>query len=198
MATKSKLPQLARLTLKDWYDKYGTSPVASLFVINTTKQEANLMFSVQTANGSTATVSIPYTFAPIDLTTFAAVDVLIKSEELRKLIAGAYVAIVDTEEVYDKALNHPAIVAELNRINNTNNQVLMEESRVSLPLEEIEKNPLISNIIMLSGEESDEARLQNLLDANGDNLSRQELEFLRDNSKSRIVTDFVLEALDEE
>lgn len=198
MATKSKLPQLARLTLKDWYDKYGTSPVASLFVINTTKQEANLMFSVQTANGSTATVSIPYTFAPIDLTTFAAVDVLIKSEELRKLIAGAYVAIVDTEEVYDKALNHPSIVAELNRINNTNNQVLMEESRAIVPLEEIEKNPLISNIIMLSGEEADEARLQNLLDANGDNLSRQELEFLRDNSNSRIVTDFVLEALDEE
>ncbi|MGL5013409.1 MAG: hypothetical protein ACRC6V_03840 [Bacteroidales bacterium] len=156
------------------------------------------MFSVQTANGSTSTVSIPYTFAPIDLTIFASVDVLIKSEELRKLINGNYIKIVDTEEVEEKALNHPAIVAELNRINNTNNQVIQDVDGVAEPIVEIEKNPLIANIIMLSSEESDEARLTQLLHANIGNLMKNELEFLRDNSKSRILSDFVLEALSEE
>lgn len=193
-----KLPQLASHTLKSWYTKYGASPVASLYVLNTSAQEANLMFSVQTANGSTSTVSIPYTFAPIDLTIFASVDVLIKSEELRKLINGNYIKIVDTEEVEEKALNHPAIVAELNRINNTNNQVIQDVDGVAEPIVEIEKNPLIANIIMLSSEESDEARLTQLLHANIGNLMKNELEFLRDNSKSRILSDFVLEALSEE
>ena len=207
------MPKLTILTLTAWNKIYGNDISASLYVVNTNARHGTIMFSVSGNNGITSHLCVPPTFVPIDLTTFAPLSALIVSEDFRRLVTQGHLTIVDNKEVESPEVqNNPKIRREMERVLGIAREVdhTDSESKLTLTIGDIsptsaseieneqasiESNELVQQIISLT---DNEELLENLLDSRGDELTPVQLDYLRQNSKSTLLSNYCVEALDAE
>lgn len=207
----STMPKLTILSLTAWHKIYGDDVSASLYVVNTNNRHGTIMFSVAGNNGITSNICVPPTFVPIDLTTLAPLAALIVSEDFRRLVQQGHLTIVDNKEVESPDVqNNPKIRREMERVlgiardvetNDTTGKLTLTigsnetttVDEMEIEQDSIESDELIQQIIGLT---DNEELLENLLDSRGSELTTAQLEYLRQNSKSTLLSNFCVEALD--
>lgn len=86
--------KLRSIELSTYIEETKEDSGASLFVINSMKQRGKLLFSCSGETGATATIKVPDTWVPIDLTTQAQRDKLMVSTQFKDLLRKGALKIV--------------------------------------------------------------------------------------------------------
>ena len=105
------------ISLNTWMDRYGSDPVASLFVSNQTKPLGNVSFNAKDEMGNHTGVWVPATFIPVDLTEQIPLKSLLESSKFKRLLSTNFLVIVDNESAVE-FMRGKAAQKEYKRINN--------------------------------------------------------------------------------
>lgn len=104
------------ITLTQFNQEYGKDPVASLYVLNRSNPNGQIAFNCINELNVTIPVLVPSTFIPVDLTTMAPLENLLKSSVFRQILAKGQLVIVRKEEA-EQYLDSPRAKSEYQRIN---------------------------------------------------------------------------------
>lgn len=197
------LPTVKTITLSTYTQNYK-DPSDAIYVMNRSKENADIVLTAVGDNGRSLAITIPFTFAPLDLTVLATRQGLLVSHEFRRLLASGYLSIVDNKSA-EEALKNPRVRKELDRILNVNQLVNSEEeagtitlgSNTIQPSEDLANvNPLVMQILeMSSDEEMDDDSVETRFFQNRASLTDEDLEYIRANCNRASLVNIVLEEL---
>ncbi len=162
-----------------------------LYVLNTSKPKGNIAFVVSDGLGGKISVLISATWIPVDLTTKATRDVLIKSPDLRRLFTAGFVAF-PTIEYVEQILQQEGAQQEVGRVynaieNHDNNiGVVNKESQAVL------KGSDVSGFVLTicNAEDIDEGEALNSARQQADTMTKEDLNYLMNNCKFPKVKSF--------
>lgn len=217
MSTTKTTSRVQPITLNAYNDKYGDDSVASLYVVNRTEPRGNVMFSAQNDMGQPVSVVIPATFIPVDLTTQATKDSLMKSTYFRRALNLRQLVIIDNESAEDYLRNNKLAQAEMKKLNKMNQLIEQDLGEQEGELEEIDlgggskarkpifegenlsENHFVNAFIQRAAEDSDESdeNLEREFLNKGLGLPRNELELLRANITRPAIVELIVQALDD-
>ena len=197
---------LQGITLTQYNKDFGSDPTASLYVMNRTVPRGRCCFSVMGDLGQPATVIVPSTFIPVDLTTQATRDSLMKSSQFRSLLSNNELVIVNNRVAEELLTNNPRAHTEHKRLFNADFVPTMEfEMGDNQPLqqavpeandtgEDFSDNVIVNSIILRcnSGEESSDAIINAILNQS-DSLTSEDLVTIANNVTDSEVKDFCLD-----
>ena len=197
---------LKGITLTQYNKDFGSDPTASLYVMNRTVPRGRSCFSVMGDLGQPATVIVPSTFIPVDLTTQATRDSLMKSSQFRSLLSNNDLVIVSNLVAEELLTNNPRARTEHKRLFNADFVPTMEfEMGDNAPLqqaapeandtgEDFSDNVIVNSIILRcnSGEESADAIINAILNQS-DSLTSEDLVCIANNVTDSEVKDFCLD-----
>jgi hypothetical protein len=115
------------INLTQFNKEYGNDPVAPFYVLNRSNPNGNIAFNCINELNVTIPVLIPATFIPVDLTTMAPLENLLRSSVLRQILAKGQLVIVRKEEA-EEYLTSPRAKTEYQRINNIVGTVVADEN----------------------------------------------------------------------
>lgn len=191
--SRNPLPSVDTISLTDYNKTYGADVSASFYVINRAPNNwgsADLLFTVNGDNGRSIGVVVPASFAPIDLTMFAARESLVACTELRTLLQKGFLLIVDNESAA-AALKDPRVQTELQRVLNfnraSNNDSGSAGGKVQLgdngaqygtTQGDYEETPIVTELLTMAAETTDQATIENAFIRNATKLTRADLQYI--------------------
>lgn len=201
------------INLTQFNKEYGNDPVAPFYVLNRSNPNGNIAFNCINELNVTIPVVVLATFIPIDLTTMAPLENLLKSSVLRQILGKGQLVIVRKEEA-EEYLTTPRARAEYQRINNIVGSVVTEERNAE---EEIDMDTgdssnskkkkkkkvsahddfITAMIDRANDNDEDDDSLQREFLTRQHVLSLDDLERLRKEVKRPALTEMILEALQE-
>jgi len=201
------------INLTQFNKEYGNDPVAPFYVLNRSNPNGNIAFNCINELNVTIPVVVLATFIPIDLTTMAPLENLLKSSVLRQILAKGQLVIVRKDEA-EEYLSTPRARAEYQRINNIVGSVVTEERNSE---EEIDMDTgdssnskkkkkkkvsahddfITAMIDRANDNDEDDDSLQREFLTRQHVLSLEDLERLRKEVKRPALTEMILEALQE-
>lgn len=201
------------INLTQFNKEYGNDPVAPFYVLNRSNPNGNIAFNCINELNVTIPVVVLATFIPIDLTTMAPLENLLKSSVLRQILAKGQLVIVRKDEA-EEYLSTPRARTEYQRINNIVGSVVTEERNAE---EEIDMDTGDSSNSKKKKKKKVSAHddfITAMIDRANDNdeeddslqrefltrqhvLSLDDLERLRKEVKRPALTEMILEALQE-
>lgn len=202
-----KLPNVKTITLSEYTASY-TDPSDSMYVVNRSPQNADIILNAVGDNGRSVAIMLPYTFAPLDITVFAPRAGLITSSEFRRLLASNLVSIVDNNSA-EVALRHPLVKKEVERIFNINNLSTSDGTsgditlgtHQSAPQQDTDDpythiNPVVSQLLELGDDDSvEDERIETRFLQQLALLTHEDLEFIRSKTRRGILSDLVVAEL---
>lgn len=203
------------INLTQFNKEYGNDPVAPFYVLNRSNPNGNIAFNCINELNVTIPVLIPATFIPVDLTTMAPLENLLRSSVLRQILAKGQLVIVRKEEA-EEYLTSPRAKTEYQRINNIVGTVVAEENTA----EEIDMDTgnstsgrkgaknvkksvsahddfITAMIDRANDNDEDDDTLQREFLTRQHVLSLDDLERLRKEVKRPALTEMILEAIQE-
>ncbi len=203
--------KITPITLTQFNKDFGNDPVASLYVLNRSNPNGNIAFNCINELNVTIPVLIPATFIPIDLTTMAPLENLLRSSTLRQILSKKQLVILRPEDA-EKYLSTPRAKAEYQRINKIVDSVIEEdagEEEIDLDSGETtsksrkkakkqKKSPnnhFIEAMIDRASDDEDDESLQREFMTRAHSLTFDDLERLRGSIKSGPLTELILEAI---
>lgn len=201
------------ISLTQFNKEYGNDPVAPFYVLNRSNPNGNIAFNCINELNVTIPVVVLATFIPIDLTTMAPLENLLRSSVLRQILAKGQLVIVRKDEA-EEYLSTSRARAEYQRINNINNvESLSSETSAQ---EEIDMDTgdsstkkkkkkkvsahddfITAMIDRANDNDEDDDALQREFLTRQHVLSLEDLERLRKEVKRPALTEMILEALQE-
>lgn len=201
------------INLTQFNKEYGNDPVAPFYVLNRSNPNGNIAFNCINELNVTIPVVVLATFIPIDLTTMAPLENLLKSSVLRQILAKGQLVIVRKDEA-EEYLSTPRARTEYQRINNIVGSVVTEERNAE---EEIDMDTgdssnskkkkkkkvsahddfITAMIDRANDNDEDDDSLQREFLTRQHVLSLDDLERLRKEVKRPALTEMILEALQE-
>lgn len=111
MSTKSRV-QFRAMTLRQVELEDDTR----IYALNRSSENANININITLKNGERSLITLPFSPCPVDLSVFAPKEDLLAAPVFRRLVAGGYVVLVETEQADDFVLNDPRGIRETKRI----------------------------------------------------------------------------------
>lgn len=203
--------KITPISLTQFNKEFGSDPVASLYVLNRSNPNGNIAFNCINELNVTIPVLIPATFIPIDLTTMAPLENLLRSSTLRQILTKKQLVIVRAEDA-EKYLATPRAKSEYQRINKIVDSVVDDsEDHEEIDLDAGEttskarkkakaqkkspNNDFIEAMIDRAEEDEDDESLQREFMTRSHSLTYEDLERLRKSIKSGPLTELILEAI---
>ncbi len=209
------------ITLATYNDKYGSDSVASLFVLNRTEPRGNVMFSAQNDMGQPATVVVPATFIPIDLTTQATKESLLKSTYFRRCLTMQQLVIIDNESAERYLSTNKLAQSEMRKLNKMDDSIAADlksieriEDLGEIDLgggrkkqqqphfegaDQLSSNQFVNAFIVRAAEDSGETdeNLEREFLNKGINLPANELETQRQHISRPAIVELIMQALED-
>lgn len=161
----------------------------SVWVLNASArpgvQPGIISITVREGNGSSASVNIPVTKVPVDLSTMATKQALVQNPNFRKAVASKLITIISDEDAQVRIKNNPDYEREYARIYQLNDEVInvyeSASSDVKAMLEADSGNvtPFALNIAMVT--ENEEEVLLNIRN-NSESLTVHDLKYIASTS----------------
>lgn len=208
--SRNPLPVVDTITLSEYNKTYGTDVSASFYVINRAPNNwgsADVLFTVNSDNGRSLGVVVPASFAPIDLTMFAARESLIACTELRTLLQKEYLLIVDNASA-EEALKDPRVQTELQRVLNfnraSNSEPVTSKGKVQLGSNgaqygvtngDYEETPTVTELLAMAAETTDKAAIENAFIRNAAKLTRADMQYIVRRNVNQQLTDLCVDEL---
>jgi len=203
--------KITPISLTQFNKEFGNDPVASLYVLNRSNPNGNIAFNCINELNVTIPVLIPATFIPIDLTTMAPLENLLRSSTLRQILTKKQLVIVRAEDA-EKYLSTPRAKSEYQRINKIvdtitddsedHEEIDLDSGETSAKARKIAKkqknspnNDFIEAMIDRAEEDEDDESLQREFMTRAHSLTFDDLERLRKSIKSGPLTELILEAI---
>lgn len=180
-----------------------------LFILNRTRPVANISLNVTSSNGEKIIITMPISPCPVDLTNFCQKEDLLKSPVFRRLVAGAHISIINTEEAATFVANDPRGIRETKRIFQVNTEgdqyvdgvvqkiettfIGREASTLAEQVGAGSSNMFIENLVLRSKSE-DASDLISELDARLDSLVLADIEYLSNHAHSPQIKEWAVEA----
>lgn len=200
------------ITLSQYNTDHGADTAAPLYVLNRSKPVGQIAFNCQNDLGVTVPVLIPATFIPIDLTTMAPRENIVKSATFRRILTLKQLVIVRPEDA-EKYLESPLARSEFNKINKLVNAVTAgddDEEEIEMDTgnngvttrnknrKNSQSNDFVSAMIDRANDdgETDETLQREFL-TNALNLDADDLERLRKETNRPALTELILQAMEE-
>lgn len=202
-----KLPTVKTITLSEYNSQY-TDPSDPLYVINRSSQNADILLNAVGDNGRSIAIMLPYTFAPLDITVFAPRTGLVTSSEFRRVLTAGLISIVDNASA-EKAMLHPHVKKEIERIFNINNMTNHESEGGDVVLgggpavqEEPDDysngNPIVSQLLELASDDTiEDSQIETRFLQQLASMSKEDLEFIRSTTRRGVLADLVVEEIGE-
>jgi len=176
------------------------SDTSHLYVLNKSNPRGNVNFVVTDTGQQKISVQVPVTFIPLDLTTFATKEDVLRSPYFRRLLARGFLHII-TEDSAEEFLQDPRAQKEHNRIfdvlsedNELEFQAPLSESvQAAPPKSENNVSQFVQNILLRTSEESTDD-LINELEAKLDTMSVADVKYIMDNTSSAPLKAWCAEA----
>lgn len=111
MTTKSRV-QFRAMTLRQAELEEDTR----IYALNRSSESANININITLKNGERSLITLPFSPCPVDLSVFAPKEDLLAAPVFRRLVAGGYVVLVETEQADDFVHNDPRGIRETRRI----------------------------------------------------------------------------------
>lgn len=209
------------ITLAAYNERYANDAVAPLYVLNRTNPRGNVAFSAQNDLGQPVPVLVPATFIPIDLTTQATKESLLKSTYFRRALTTGQVVILENASAEHYLRTNAMAKKEMQNLNRLNDLVAadlgalddtaeMEEidlsaggGRKTQPLfedgENISENQFVNAFVVRAAEDSNESdeNLEREFLNRGLNLPKSELELLLKHVTRPAIVELIMQALDD-
>ena len=178
------------------------SDSSHLYVLNKSNPRGNVNFVVTDSGQQKISVQVPVTFIPMDLTTFASKEDVLRSPYFRRLLARGFLHII-SEDSAEEFLQDPRAEKEHNRIfevlqedNDLEFQAPLSESvQAAPPKSETEVSQFVQNILLRTSEEN-MADLINELEAKLDTMTVPEVKYIMDNTSSAELKTWCAEAME--
>lgn len=205
--------QIQGITLTEYNKIYGADPTASMYIMNRTgvngdsdSPRGRVCFSIMGDLGQPATVIVPSTFIPVDLTTQATRDSLLKSSQFRSLLTTGQLVILDNRVAEELLTEDSRARAEHKRLFNSDFVATLDfdlddnkPSQAPAPdmqdsVKDYSTNMFVNSIIQRcnSGEEDSDAIINAILNQ-ADSLTDADLICISSNVTDSNVQDFCLE-----
>lgn len=196
------------ISLTQFNKDYGNDSVASLYVLNRSNPNGNIAFNCINELNVTIPVLIPATFIPVDLTTMAPLENLLKSSVLRQIFSKGQLVIIRKEEA-EEYLKSPRAKAEYQKLNKLTGglisgqgaednfgEIELETGGASSKSKNSRNEDFLTAIIdRANDEDSDDESIQREFLSKQHVLTRNDLNRLRNEVKRASLIDLVLEAL---
>ncbi|QYW05582.1 hypothetical protein pEaSNUABM25_00226 [Erwinia phage pEa_SNUABM_25] len=221
MTTKASASNKVKpITLNAYNERYKDDSVASLYVLNRTEPRGNVAFSAVNDLGQPIAVVVPATFIPIDLTTQATKESLMKSTHFRRALNQRQLVILDNDSAENFLRSNPLAKTELRNLSRIDGLIAsdLKEIEGSDDLEEIDlgggggrkktrhfegdnisSNQFVNAFISRAAEDSQESdeNLEREFLNKGLSLPVEELELLRKHITRPAIVELIVQALDE-
>lgn len=191
--------KLERLTVS----QAEKSDSSQIFVLNKSNPRGNVNFVVVDAGQQKISVQVPVTFIPVDLSTFATKQDVLRNPNFRRLVAKGFVHIISTDSA-EKFLEDPRALKEHNRIfdvlnedNDLSNfQAPISESVNAAPPEaKTQVSQFVQNILLrASSENIDDLVVE--LETKLDTMSVTDVQYLMDNTSNAELKNWCVEAIE--
>lgn len=175
---------------------------SSLYVLNKSNPRGNVNFVVTDMGQQKISVQVPVTFIPIDLTSFATKQDVLRSPSFRRLLARGFLHIVTPESAEEflqderAAKEHDRIFDVLSDTNDLEFQAPIEETVSGAPpAAKTEVSQFVQNILLRTRDESVED-LINELEGKLDTMTQDDIAYLMDNTSSAELKAWCGEAAD--
>ena len=179
-----------------------------LFVLNRTNPVANINMNITTETGERTVITIPISPCPVDMSIFCEKGSILRSPVFRRLVAGAHIALINTEQAADFVTNDPRGIRETAKIFKANHEgleFLGEEVETTFvqdtgatPAEKVgagSSNMFIENIVLRSKSGQEDAQdLISELEARIDSLTLADMEYLSNYAASQDIKTWAAEA----
>lgn len=179
-----------------------------LFVLNRTKEAANINMNIHMVGGETALVTIPFSPCPLDLSNYAPKSDLLRTPMFRRMIASGIVAVIDTAEAYKFITEDPRGQRETRRMLSENEignaalqSVVESEFREKDDKRElaeqlgVEAPSIFIESMVLRAATETAGDLISELEARINVLTEEELQYLADNCASSELKEWVLSVI---
>jgi hypothetical protein len=165
-----------------------------LYVLNTSNPRGNINMTIDGANGSRQTITIPITDIPVDLSVQSVKRFILESPEFRRTYARGFIKIVDSNEAEslfandEKARQRQAkLYNSIDMSGSTDVEIMQaqdnKEAINKMPATQLD--PFIVNLVIRSNNGDEEAdTLIQELGARVDLLSLNDLQYIVSNSQS--------------
>jgi len=166
------------------------SDSSSVFVLNTSGAKGTskgiINLTIVEGNGRSTVVRIPVTFIPMDLTTQATKSAILMSPDFRRMVAQGIITVIEEADAV-KMLSSDGAQEEQRRIMNIDQQHQIQDSQTSTEVQAImaEADGKIGGFAMNIAHtaDGDEDAIASNLRNNADNLSKDELQYIVNNSQ---------------
>lgn len=223
MSTSKASNLVKPITMNRYNDLYGSDPVAPMYVANRTEPRGNVAFSAQNDLGQPVAVLVPATFIPVDLTTQATKESLLKSTYFRRALTQGQVVIIETESAEHYLRTSAIAKSEMRKLNKMDKLIASEISALGISgdddLEAIDltagssakrsvlfegadslsENQFVNAFITRAAEDSGESddNLEREFLNKGLGLPVAELELLRKHVSRPAIVELIVQALDD-
>lgn len=216
--SNTKTSHVKPITLNTYNDRYGDNSVAPMYVVNRTEPRGNVAFTAQNDMGQPVAVVVPATFIPIDLTTQATKESLLKSTHFRRALNMGQLVIIETDSAESYLQNNKLAQSELRKLNKMGHQLDVDLSRgdneeladidlgagskkraIVFEGDNVSSNNFVNAFIQRAAENSEESddNLEREFLTKGLELPRSELELLRKYITRPAIVELIVQALDD-
>lgn len=163
---------------------------SSVWALNTSGERGTskgiINLTITEGNGVRAVLRVPVTFIPIDLSSFATKSAILTNPDFRRLVTAGIVTLVSDAEA-EAATNNDRARAELRRILNIDQQHVVQDEQTSNEVKSLmsEAEGAIGGFAMNIAHttDGDEDAIVSNLRNNAENLSKEELQYIVNNSQ---------------
>lgn len=174
------------------------SKSSSVWVLNKSNPKGNVTISVPNGMGNTATVIMPVTWVPMDLTTQSTKQSLTASPVFRRMLALGMLCVI-TEEEAQTLLSTPDAQEEMQRIYAMPREMSGDPSTVPNAVTTLksEASGAVSGFALSisHGDSLDEAQVMNAIRNNTDSMTQADMQYIVANSKHSKVKAYLAEKL---
>lgn len=175
---------------------------SQIFVLNKSNPRGNVNFVVVDSGQQKISVQVPVTFIPVDLSTFATKQDVLRNPNFRRLVARGFIHIISSDSA-EKFLEDPRAEREYNRIfdvlsedNDLSFQAPVEESVNAAPPEsKTDVSQFVQNILLRASEEAVDDLIVEL-ETKLDTMSTADVQYLMDNTSSADLKTWCVEAME--
>lgn len=175
---------------------------SQIYVLNKSNPRGNVNFVVVDSGQQKISVQVPVTFIPVDLSTFATKEDVLRNPNFRRLVARGFVHIISSESA-EEFLQDPRAQKEYERIfdvlqedNDLSFQAPVEESVNAAPPKANEDvSQFVQNILLRAAEENVDDLIVEL-ETKLDTMNKKDVQYLMDNTSSSDLKAWCVEAMD--
>jgi len=167
--------------------------VTSIWAINNTNPRGVINISMPDGLGGTTIMTIPITWIPVDLTTQATKESLLKSPSFRRLVTAGNIGLIDEEQA-DEIMSSDGAKEEATRVYSIVQQVEMVPTANSPEVNKLksEESGLVSGFAMniIGMDEIDEDKILSMIKGQQGTLTKEDYQYIATNSKQTKVKEY--------